>query len=62
MTLPTPRPRPPASRPTRPDRRPAYWPDASKPSGAVLYAAIGALIACVIINIVSHIHIAITWH
>lgn len=35
----------PALRPPRPDRRALRWPDASTPSGAVLYAVIAGLIA-----------------
>jgi hypothetical protein len=38
-----------------------WWPDASTPRGAVLYAAIGGLIVWLLVNVVPHIHISITW-
>src|ERR1700761_1252967 len=40
---------------------PSYWPNSSTPSGAVLYAAIGGFIACLIMSLPSHVHFAITW-
>jgi hypothetical protein len=38
-----------------------WWPDASTPRGAVLYAAIGGLIVWLLVNVLPHIHISITW-
>ncbi len=62
MTAPVSGPRTPAPRSPRPDRHLLYWPDASTPSGAVLYAIIGGLIVWLVVNILSHVHVAITWH
>ena len=61
MTAPIPGPRTPAPQPPRPDRGTLRWPDPTTPSGAVLYAVIAGLILWLIINILSHIHIIITW-
>jgi hypothetical protein len=52
-------PTPQAPSPTKPARR---WPDPGTPRGAVLYAVIAGLIVWIIIGILSHIHILITWH
>lgn len=52
-------PGPQAPWPGKPVRR---WPDPGTPWGAVLYAVIAGLIVWVIIGILSHIHILITWH
>jgi hypothetical protein len=38
-----------------------WWPDASTPRGAVLYAAIGGLLVWLLVNVLPHIHISITW-
>jgi hypothetical protein len=62
MTAPASRPRTPALRPPQADRRILHWPDASTPSGAVLYAVIAGLIVWLLVNILSHVHVAITWH
>lgn len=52
-------PAPQAPSPGKPARR---WPDPGTPWGAVLYAVIAGLIVWIIISILSHIHILITWH
>jgi hypothetical protein len=39
----------------------AQWPDPAKPSGAVFYAVVGGLIVWLLVDIVPHIHVAITW-
>ena len=57
-----PGPRTPAPQPPRPDKRSLRWPDASTPSGAVLYAVIAGMIVWIVVNVLSHVHIAITWH
>ena len=62
MTAPLPGPGAPAPLPPRPDRRALHWPDASTPSGAVLYAVIAGLIVWIVVNVLSHVHVAITWH
>ena len=62
MTSPPCRSNPPPSQPAGPDKRLAYLPDASTPLGAMLYATIGGLIACLIMNVLSHIQVAISWH
>lgn len=62
MTAPVPRPRTPASRPSRPDKRGPRWPEASTPLGAILYGIIGGLIVWLLVNVLPHVHIAISWH
>src|SRR5215469_12170972 len=62
MTPDTPRrgtPAPHAPRQGKPARR---WPDPGTPSGAVLYAVIAGLIVWIIISILSHVHVLISWH
>lgn len=41
-----------------------WWPDASTPRGAVLYAVLGGLIVWLLVDVLPHIHIHITiaWH
>jgi hypothetical protein len=39
-----------------------WWPDASTPWGAVLYAVLGGLIVWLLVNVLPHVHIAISWH
>jgi hypothetical protein len=60
MTAPAPRPRTPTPGP-HPDRRVLHWPDPSTPSGTVLYAVVAGLILWLLVSILSHVHIAITW-
>jgi hypothetical protein len=62
MTVEIPGPQTPDSQPPHPERRPHRWPDASTPAGAILYVVIAELIVWIIVGILSHIHIAITWH
>ena len=62
MTTPTPRPRTSAPRPPQPDKHTLHWPDTTTPAGAVLYAVIAGLIVWLLINVLSHVHIVITWH
>jgi hypothetical protein len=62
MTASASKPRTPAPRPLQADRRVLHWPDASTPSGAVLYGVIGGLIVWLLVNVLSHVHVAITWH
>jgi hypothetical protein len=57
MTAPIPGPRTP-----HPGRHALRWPEASAPLGAILYAIIGGLIVWVLVDILPHIHIAISWH
>ena len=38
------------------------WPDPGTPSGAVLHAVIAGLIVWIIVSILSHVHIIISWH
>jgi hypothetical protein len=62
MTPDTPRPgthAPHAPLQGKPARR---WPDPGTPSGAVLYAVIAGLIVWIIISLLSHVHIIISWH
>ena len=62
MTAPIPGPRTPVSQPPRPGRRALRWPEASAPVGAILYAIIGGLIVWFLVDILPHIHVAISWH
>jgi hypothetical protein len=43
------------------DRHRWSWPNPSRPFGAFLYAFLGALALWLILEIVPHIHITITW-
>lgn len=52
----------PAPQPPPPDKHTRRWPDVSTPSGAVLYAVIAGVIVWIIVSILSHVHIIITWH
>lgn len=62
MTEPTLDPRTPAPQPSRPGRRAVRWPEPSTRLGAVLYAIIGGLIVWFLVDILPHVHIAISWH
>ncbi len=63
MTAPAPRARTPVPQPPpRPGKRALRWPEASAPSGAILYAIIGGLIVWLLVDILPHVHIAISWH
>jgi hypothetical protein len=62
MTTPLPGPRTPVPQPPQPGRRALRWPEASAPMGAILYAIIGGLIVWLLVNILPHVHIAISWH
>jgi hypothetical protein len=62
MTAPASKPTTPAPRPSQADRRVLYWPDASTPTGAVLYPVLAGLIVWLLVSILSHVHVAITWH
>ncbi len=62
MTADTPRPEMPAPQAPRPGKPARRWPDPGTPSGAVLYAVIAGLIVWIIIGILSHVHIVVTWH
>jgi hypothetical protein len=46
----------------RPDKRILRWPEPSTPWGAVLYAVIAGLIVWIIVTVLSHVHVAISWH
>ena len=39
-----------------------HWPEASTPLGAILYGIIGGLIVWLLVDILTHVHIAISWH
>jgi hypothetical protein len=62
MTPDTPRPGTPAPHVPRQGKPARRWPDPGTPSGAVLYAVIAGLIVWIIISILSHVHIIISWH
>ena len=62
MTSGTPSPGAPAPQAPSPGKPVRRWPDPGTPWGAVLYAVIAGLIVWIIIGILSHIHILITWH
>ena len=60
MTALDPGPRRPVSQP-RPSRRALRWPETSTPAGATLYAIIGGLVVWFLVEVLPHIHIAISW-
>jgi hypothetical protein len=62
MTAPVPGTRARVSQPPHRGRRALAWPEASAPLGAILYAVIGGLVVWLLVDIVPHIHIAISWH
>jgi hypothetical protein len=61
MTALVPGPGTPAPLPPRPGRRALRWPEASTPSGAILYAMIGGLLVWFLVDILPHVHIVISW-
>jgi hypothetical protein len=52
----------PESQPPPSDGRRLRWPDASTRWGAILYAIIGGFVASVLITVLSHVHVVISWH
>ena len=52
----------PVPQPPRPGRRTLRWPETSAPAGAILYAILGGLIVWLLVDILPHVHIAISWH
>jgi len=48
--------------PDRPRKPKARWPEATTPPGAVLYAVIAGLIVWLLISVLSHVHVYISWH
>jgi hypothetical protein len=66
MTAPAAEPRTPGPQPSarleKPKRR--WWPDTGTPWGAVLYAVIGGLIVWLLVDVLPHVHIHISfsWH
>lgn len=63
MTAPAPGPRAPVSSPP-PGRRRLCWPEANAPLGAILYGTIGGLIVWFLVDVLPHVHVAmsISWH
>jgi hypothetical protein len=47
-------------RPRKPKGR--WWPEANTPWGAVLYAALGGLIVWLLVDVLPHVHVYISWH
>ena len=62
MTASFPGPGSPAPQAPRPDRRALHWPEPSTPRGAVLYAVIAGLIVWIVVTVLSHLHVVISWH
>jgi hypothetical protein len=62
MTAPVPGRTTPVSPSPPPGRRGPHWPEASTPLGAILYGIIGGLIVWLLVDVLTHVHIAITWH
>jgi hypothetical protein len=62
MTASLPGPGTPAPQPPQPDKRPLRWPQPSTPRGAVLYAVIAGLIVWIVVTVLTHLHVAISWH
>ena len=38
-----------------------WWPEPSTPRGAVLYAVLGGLVVWLLVNVLPHVHIYISW-
>ena len=62
MNAPVPGSRTPTSKPPGSGRHPLHWPETGSPAGAILYAFIGALILWFLVDILPHVHIAVSWH
>lgn len=62
MTEPAPDPRTSAPQSSHPGKRAVRWPETSTRLGAILYAIIGGLIVWFLVDILPHVHIAISWH
>lgn len=62
MTASLPGPGTPAPQPPHPDRHALRWPEPSTPWGAVLYAVIAGLIVWIVVTVLAHLHVAISWH
>ena len=43
------------------DRRRRWLPDPSTPWGAVMYAILGGLIVWLLVNVLPHVYISISW-
>jgi hypothetical protein len=37
------------------------WPDPGKPPGAVFYAVVGGLIVWLLVDVIPHLHVSVTW-
>jgi hypothetical protein len=62
MTEPAPDPRTSAPQPPRPGKHPVRCPEPSTRLGATLYPTLSGLILWFLVDILSHIHITISWH
>jgi hypothetical protein len=62
MIEPAPGPPTPRPQPSHPGKHALRWPEASTRLGATLYAIIGGLIVWFLVDILPHVHIAISWH
>lgn len=43
-------------------RKGRWWPETGTPWGAVLYAVLGGLIVWLLVDVLPHVHISISWH
>ena len=62
MTTPLPGSGTSAPQEARSDGRALRWPEPSTPRGAVLHAVIAGLIVWIVVTVLSHLHVAISWH
>jgi hypothetical protein len=62
MNAPVPGPRTPCPKPPSSGRHSLRWPETGSWAGAILYAFIGALILWFLVDILPHVHIAVSWH
>jgi hypothetical protein len=45
-----------------PPRHGRSWPEPATPQGAVLYAVIAGLIVWLVVSVLSHVQVSISWH
>jgi hypothetical protein len=61
MSTPLPGSPKPVPQSSRPVRRVLRWPEPNTPRGTVLYGVIAGLIVWLVVNVLSHLHIVVSW-